>query len=135
MILPGTAALRRRLALGFVALGAVLASRSLSHDLPSEQTLVFRLRDSARHAPLKLSASLVRVGQREPSAGLTIARDGTESGDPREKLRLPNGDYVVTVEWEQKHEANAKESETSLVERVTLSGGETIVPLEKRVPE
>jgi hypothetical protein len=139
MRLPGTSAWRRRAAVGFLALGAVLASRALSRDLPHEQTLVFRLGERDRHVPLKLSASLLRVGDSEPSAGLTIVRDGSENGDPREKLTLPNGDYVVTIEWEQKgasaQSGSAKEGETSRMERVTLGGGETVVPLARRVAE
>ena len=147
MILPGTAALRRRLALGCLALGAVLASRGFSRDLPHEQTLIFRLGNAVGRPRLKLSATLLRVGESEPSAGFTIVHDGNASGDPVQKLRLPNGDYVVTVEWQENSgvaepESTAKprvmetkESETSLVERVTLTGGDTIVQLEKRVPK
>jgi len=141
MNLPGTPAWRRRAAFVFVGVGTVLASRAVSRDLPHEQTFVFRLDQSERHAPLKLSASFVRVGESEPRAGVSLTRDGSESGDPRQTLSLPNGDYVVTVEWEHVGKATldaasvTKEGETSRVERVTLSGGETIVLLPKRDSE
>lgn len=141
MNLPGTAAWRRRAAIVFLGVGTVVASRAVSRDLPHDQTFVFRLDESDRHTPLKLSASFVRVGQSEPSAGVTLTRDGTENADPRQTVHLPNGDYVVTVEWEHVGKGTladasvAKEGETSRVERVTLSGGETIVLLPKRDPE
>lgn len=141
MNLPGTPAWRRRAAFLFLGVGTVVASRAISSDLPHEQTLVFRLDESERHAPLKLSASFVRVGESEPRAGVSLSRDGSESGDPRQTLNLPNGDYVVTVEWEHVVKgalgdaSAAKEGETSRATRVTLSGGETIVLLPKRDSE
>ncbi len=141
MNLPGTPAWRRRVAFVFIGVGTVVASRAISHDLPHEQTFVFRLDESERHEPLKLSASFVRVGESEPRAGVSLTRDGSEHGDLRQTLDLPNGDYVVTVEWGHVGKgtlagaSDAKESETSRVERVTLSGGETIVLLPKRVSE
>ncbi|HTQ02933.1 MAG TPA: hypothetical protein VMI54_03710 [Polyangiaceae bacterium] len=141
MNLPGTAAWRRRVAFLFLGVGTVVASRAVSRDLPHDQTFVFRLDESERHEPLKLSASFVRVGESEPRAGVSLSRDGSENADPRQTLHLPNGDYVVTVEWEHVGKAalddarDGKESETSRVERVTLSGGETIVLLPKRVSE
>jgi hypothetical protein len=139
MILPGTPAWRRRAALAILALGAVLFGRTISKELPREQTLVFRLGSGARHLPLKLSASVTRVGESEARVGLTLIRDGTERSDPQQTLRLPDGDYVVTVEWAVRADtaggAEGKEGETTRVERVTLAGGESIVPLEKRVRE
>ena len=141
MNLPGTPAWRRRVALVLIGVGTVVASRAVSRDLPHDQTFVFRLDESERHTPLKLSASFVRVGESEPRAGVSLTRDGSDERDPRQTLHLPNGDYVVTVEWEHVGKdtladaSAAKESETSRVERVTLSGGETIVLLPKRVSE
>jgi hypothetical protein len=141
MKLPGTASWRRRVALGFLLLGTVVASRAISSDLPHEQSLIFRLPEEARHAPLKLTASFVRVGESEPRAGLSVTRDGREIGDIHETVRLPNGDYVVTIEWEHVDTSEHgvaredKEDETSRVERVTLSGGELVVSMDKRVLE
>ena len=141
MNLPGTAAWRRRVALGFLLLGSVVASRAVSSDLPHEQALIFRLDEADRHAPLQLTASFVRVGESEPRAGVSVTRDGSENGDIRETVRLPNGDYVVTIEWahvarsERGVSSEHKENETSRVERVTLSGGEIVVSMHKRVLE
>jgi hypothetical protein len=136
MNLPGTPAWRRRAALAFLLLGTLVASRTISSDLPHRQALVFRLGAAERHVPLKLNASFLRVGESEPRAGVKVTRDGTEVGDVRETVELPNGDYVVTLEWEHVDESERrdagdhKESETSRVERVTLTGGEIVVPLE-----
>jgi len=164
MILPGTPAVRRRIAVAFLALGAVLAVRVLSRDLPHEQTLIFRLSETARHVPLTLDVSLTRVGDSDACAGLTVSRTGTESGDPRHTLRLPDGDYVVTARWTPRSDGDnlrmsgttptksagsgatganqgasgtsaLKEAGTSRVERVTLTGGEIIVPLASRATE
>lgn len=150
MILPGTPQWRRRAAFAFLAVGLVLASRAVSRDLPHEQTLIFRLSETQRHVPLTLHASLTHVGDGEASAGLSITRSGTESGDPRHTLRLPNGDYVVTTSWTYARAKRAeperadsgtessavpKEDETSRVERVTLTGGEITVPLVSRATD
>jgi len=147
MILPGTPQWRRRAAFAFLAVGLVLSAQAVSRDLPHEQTLVFRLSENQRHVPLTLHASLTHVGDGEACAGLSVTRSGTETtanGDPRHTLRLPNGDYVVTTTWtyERAERAvpgsraeRAKEEETSRVERVTLTGGEIIVPLVSRARE
>lgn len=135
MNLPGTAALRRRVALGFLAFGAVFAMKALSRDLPHEQTLIFRASETLRRVPLTLRVSLTRVGESEARAGLSVTRTGTEAGDPRQILQVPDGDYVVTLDWTLKETGSngaAKENETSRVERVTLTGGETVVPLAPR---
>jgi len=135
MNLPGSAAWRRRLAFGFLALGAVVALRAVSHDLPHEQTLVFRPSESLRRVPLTLHVSLTRVGESEARAGLSVTRDGSEHSDPRQTVHVPDGDYVVALDWTLKENASTraqKESETSRVERVTLTGGETTVPLAPR---
>ena len=137
MNLPGTPQWRRRVAFAFLAVGLVLTAQAVSRDLPHEQTLVFRLSENQRHVPFTLHASLTRVGESEACAGLSVTLSGTEHGDPRHTLRLPNGDYVVTASWQVKSDAGTspKEDETSRVERVTLTGGESIVPLVSRAPE
>jgi hypothetical protein len=151
MMLPGTPAGRRRAALAFLALGLALAVGTLSRDLPHEQILIFRLGETERHVPLTLHVSLTRVGESEACAGLTVTRTGSERTDPRQTLRLPDGDYVVTAhitprvtadQDEERDESRdprgralPKEDETSRVERVTLTGGEISVPLAPRARE
>ena len=138
--LPGTPALRRRLAIIVLALGAWFTISALARDWPREQTLAFRLSDELAHEPLRLEASVTRVGDVEASAGLTIARSGSENDTSRHTLRLPDGSYVVAVTWEltagvRNADSAPKEGETSSVHRVTLSGGEVVVPVGQRVPE
>ena len=127
--------MRRRVALGFLAFGAVFAVKAVSGDLPHEQTLIFRPSETLRRVPLTLRVSLTRVGESEARAGLSVTRTGTETSDPRQTLHVPDGDYVVTLDWTLKETVALgapKENETSRVERVTLTGGETVVPLAPR---
>jgi len=137
MTLPGTPAWRRRAAVAFLAVGLALGAGALSRDLPHEQILIFRLSEMERHVPLTLHVSVTHVGDSEASAGLTVTRTGTETSDPRQTLRLPDGDYVVTARWTLRSDgdAAAKEDETSRVERVTLTGGEIVVRLAPRARE
>lgn len=133
MILPGTAAWRRRAAVLFLAIGVALGVTTIGREVPREQTLIFRLDRSLERAPYELRVSLTRVGDSEAAAGMSIRGDGHEAGDPRHTFRVPDGDYVVSIDFAWRSDA-AKEGETTRVERVTLAGGETIVPLQKRVP-
>jgi len=133
MRLPGTPAWRRRAALVFLALGLALTAGALSRDLPREQILIFRLSETDRRVPLTLHVSLTRVGESEACAGLSVTRTGNERTNPRQTLRLRDGDYVVTARWTRT--ARAKEDETSRVERVRLTGGEISIPLAPRARE
>jgi hypothetical protein len=142
--LPGTPALRRRAALVLLAVGVVLLAQAVQRDWPREQTLIFRLEGGLREIPLKLDTSVTRVGEGEARGGMSVVRDGTERSNPQQTLRLPDGDYVVTVAWERATQGGssgndaaraAKEVETSSVHRVTLVGGEVVVPVSPRVTE
>ena len=147
--LPGTRTLRQRAAFLFIVIGAFLLARSVGRDWPHEQTLIYRLEGELARTPLKLEASVTRVGEGEARAGMTVERDGTERANPRQTLRLPDGEYVVTVAWEPRETgarngavpagnratAAGKEVETSSVHRVTLGGGEVVVSIRPRVSE
>jgi hypothetical protein len=136
--LPGTPGIRRRVALVFLALGAVLAFRTIHQDLPREQTLVFRLDHSLRAAPLSLTATITRAGESEARNGFTLTRTGGERADPRQTFRAPNGDYVLTVDWNPLGDGTsrpAEKRETSSVHRVTLEGGDIVVPIGPRATE
>ncbi|HEY3496008.1 MAG TPA: hypothetical protein VGK73_15025 [Polyangiaceae bacterium] len=136
--LPGTRTLRQRAAFLFLALGGVLLARTVANDWPHEQTLIFRLEGELARTPLRLDTSVTRAGEGEASAGMSIERSGTEGANPRQTLRVPDGEYVVTVAWEErKREGRAapKEGETSSVHRVTLEGGEVVVSVKPRVSE
>lgn len=138
--LPGSPSLRRRAAFVFLAVGTVLAASSIARDWPREQTLIFRLEDELAQAPVRLDASVTRAGDSEAQSGFTLIRDGDEAPTARHKLRVPDGEYVVTVTWAlTRSDASAalglKESETTSVRRVTLSGGEVVVPIGPRVSD
>jgi len=146
MTLPGSPALRRRAALALLAVGLALTAGALSRDLPHEQILIFRLSETERRVPLTLHVSVTRMGESEASAGMTVTRTGSELGDPRQTLRLPDGHYVVTATWTPRNDtvsggdagervSGAKEDGTSLVERVTLTGGEIVIRLAPRARE
>ncbi len=140
-LLPGTPALRRRAALALLALGSVLAYRALERDVPREHTLIFRLGDELRHKPLRLRATLTRAGESEAHSGFTLERSGDEVGDPKTTLRAPSGTYMLSVDCEQQVRPDAgdraptEKRETSSVHRVTLQGGDIVVPIGQRVPE
>jgi len=138
--LPGTSSLRRRIAIIVLAIGGWFAVTALMRDWPREQKLAFRLDDELAHAPLRLDASITRVGDIEACGGFSITRSGSETDTTRQTLRLRDGSYVVAVSWELtarsgNPESAPKEGETSSVHRVTLSGGEVVVPIGKRVSE
>lgn len=149
MTLPGSPALRRRAALALLAVGLALTAGALSRDLPHEQILIFRLSETERRVPLTLHVSVTRMGESEASAGMTVTRTGSELGDPRQTLRLPDGHYVVTATWTPRSDqvsggddagdsdsvSGAKEHGTSFVERVTLTGGEIVIRLAPRARE
>jgi len=130
---PGTPGIRRRLALLFLALGVFAVVRTIDADLPRDQTLVFRLDQTLRHAPLRLTATITRAGEGEARSGFTLTRQGDERTDPRHTFRAPNGDYLVTVDWDKI--GSAEKRETSSVHRVTLEGGDIVVPIGPRVSE
>jgi len=142
--LPGTRTVRQRVAFLVVAVGAVLLVQAVARDWPHEQTLIFRLEGELAKTPLKLDTSVTRAGEREARGGMTLVRNGEERDNPRQTLRVPNGDYVVTVVWVEREARprggistapETKEVETSSVHRVTLEGGEVVVPVHPRVSE
>jgi len=144
--LPGTPGARRRLALIFLALAVFAVVKTIDADLPRDQALVFRLGDGLRGAPLRLTATITRAGEGEARSGFTLTRSGDERSDPRQAFRAPNGDYLVTVDIETVQRGSAppaegqdrvptEKRETSSVHRVTLEGGDIVVPIGPRVSE
>jgi hypothetical protein len=148
-LLPGTPALRRRLALVALVVGALLVLRTAERDLPREQTLVFRTSSELRGAPVRLTASITRAGESEARSGFTIARASGDRNDIRHTFRAPNGDYVLTVDFLFPEAASSTADgavappatpsptirETSSVHRVTLGGVDIVVPIGPRVSE
>jgi hypothetical protein len=148
-LLPGTPALRRRLALAALVIGGLLVLRTADRDLPREQTLIFRTSPELRGAPVRLTATITRAGDSEARSGFTIARPSGDRSELRHTFRAPNGDYVVTVDFFVPEVATgaagatvaapgalgAEKRETSSVHRVTLGGGDIVVPIGPRVSE
>jgi hypothetical protein len=147
--LPGTPALRRRLALLALVVGGLLVLRTADRDLPREQTLIFRTSPELRDAPVQLTASVTRAGESEARGGFTLHRAAGDRSELRHTVRAPNGEYVVTVDFavpdttasttgkgDAPPRTSAEEKpETSSVHRVTLTGGDIVVPIGPRVSE
>ena len=124
---------------GTTALVAVTAAK----DYPREQPIVFRLAD--RRA-VTLTATFTRVGEAEPNTGVTLSLPDRAFPDVNHTIRVPNGDYLVTVELRRPGEdegkrapssdpAHASSEETSVSRRVSLSGSEVVVPVPARATE
>jgi hypothetical protein len=148
-LLPGTPALRRRLALLALVIGGLLVLRAADRDLPREQTLIFRTAPELREGPLRLTATITRAGDSEPRGGFTVNREPGDRSELRHTFRAPNGEYVVTVDFAVPGAAPSttgtpvaspgppaeEKRETSSVHRVTLTGGDIVVPIGPRVSE
>jgi hypothetical protein len=146
MMLPGTPALRRRLALLALVAGGLLVLRTADRDLPREQSLVFRPGAELRGVPLRLTATITRAGESEARGGFTITREAADRSELRHTFRAPNGEYVVTVDvvvppgsesaaGTAPPSAPEEKRETSSVHRVTLGGGDVVVSIGPRVSE
>ncbi|MEO7032984.1 MAG: hypothetical protein ABI548_04030 [Polyangiaceae bacterium] len=136
----------RRLATrALVMFGAVWLGGHLMRSYPHDQTLLFPLGSVFPNA-VRFSASWKRVGEPEPSGGVTLAFDHAPPLQVRQHASLPNGDYVVTlniVESPQNPTPTAAPAaaptrvaqspreglQTNLQRHVTLVGGETLIAL------
>lgn len=123
---------RRFGAFAVLALGTALTFATLEPDFPRDQNLVFRLpRGDAE--PVRLEAVFTPVGAARATQGFTLALRDTRTRDVRHRPRLPNGDYLVTVELTSTHSSAREprvEIATTEVRRVTLSGQEMVIVLE-----
>jgi hypothetical protein len=145
-LLPGTPALRRRLALLALVVGGLLVLRTADRDLPRDQTLIFRPSTELNGLRLELTATLTRAGESEPRGGFTLTRESGERSALPHTLRAPNGDYVLTVDFSvpappasaagtAPSGPSEEKRETSSVHRVTLGGGDIVVPIGPRVSD
>jgi hypothetical protein len=132
---PSGSSGRRRLAFLFLALGAVVVSATVSKDYPREQPVVFRLPDTRATT---LTASFTRVGEAEARTGFTLTLPDRALRDVNHTVRVPNGDYIVTIELRPTPPSTAPPAaglstdETSVSQRVTLAGSEVVVPVPAR---
>ncbi len=133
---------RRIVTRAIVVLGAVFVGGQVMRTLPHDQTLVFPV-GSAFPDATRFSASWRtasggngrnETAAREPSGGVTLSFKSAPPLQIREHTRLPNGDYIVTIEIV--HSAGQRETDTvgeglqtNIERRVSLSGGETMIAL------
>jgi hypothetical protein len=122
---PDGARKRRRLAGVVLAAGGVAVILTASKDYPREQPIVFRLPDTK---PVTLVASFTRVGEAEAHTGVTLELPERAFRDVNHVLRVPNGDYIVTIDLR----GPVTRKETSVSRRVSLSGSEVVVPVPAR---
>jgi hypothetical protein len=141
---PDGARKRRRLGGLVLALGGLVLIVTVSKDYPREQPIVFRLPDTR---PATLVASFTRAGDAEPHTGFTLELPERAFRDVNHVIRVPNGDYIVTVELRRAPATGAKRAtgpregaglppapmeETSVSRRVSLAGSEVVVPVPAR---
>lgn len=122
---------RRKGALVILAVGFALVLTTLQPDWPKDQPMIFRL--PAAHAGRgRLQASFTKVGATRALQGFSIELDGS-ARSVRHQPRLPDGDYLVTIELTSTHSSGREppvKMETSEVRRVTLAGQETTIVIE-----
>jgi hypothetical protein len=133
---------RRLLGVLVLVIGAAALFVTASKDYPREQPIVFRLPDTKRAT---LVASFTKVGDMEASTGFTLELPDRAFRDVNHAIRVPNGDYIVTVEVRHRRSSSGRRDgspsqepspeETSVSERVTLSGSEVVVPVPARASE
>jgi hypothetical protein len=92
---PSGSTNRRRLAVIFLLIGAIAVVATVDKDYPREQPIVFRLADTRA---ARLTASFTKVGEAEPRTGFTLAVSDRAFRDVSHTIRVPNGDYIVTIE-------------------------------------
>jgi hypothetical protein len=123
---------RRRLGVLALGVGVAVVIATVSNDYPREQPIVFRLPDTRGGT---LSASFTKVGEAEARTGFTLELGDRAHRDVNHSIRAPNGDYIVTIEFRPAERGDDTSPETSVSERVSLSGSEVVVPVPARASE
>ena len=149
----------RRLAMrALVILGAVFVGGQLMRSVPREQTLIFPVGSVFPNAT-RFAASWKQPGDEEPRGGVSLTFDHAPPLQIRQHAKVPNGDYIVTIDILQAPRATAaaaasaterpettgalrKNAETSaetsssgeglqtnIERRVSLAGGEALIAL------
>lgn len=134
---------RRIVTRAVVVLGAVFVGGQVMRTLPHDQTLVFPVGsvfpDATRFsASWRVAGAHDEKSAKEPSGGVTLSFKSAPPLQIRQHTRLPNGDYIVTIEVvhsgrerETNHETETvgEGLQTNIERRVSLSGGETMIAL------
>jgi len=117
-------------------------------SVPREQTLVFPVGSVFPNAT-HFSASWKQAGDDEPRGGVSLTFDEPPPLQIRQRTKLPNGDYIVTIDIRQENAAAAPERaeaadrarqagetsgsreglQTNIERRVSLAGGEALIAL------
>lgn len=135
---PGSSA-RRLATRGVVVLGAVLIGGQLMRAAPREQTLIFPVGSVFPNAT-RFAASWKQAGDQEPRGGVSLSFDHGPPLQVRQRAKLPNGDYIVTIDIRQadrtaetsqdRETAGSREGlQTNIERRVSLDGGEALIAL------
>lgn len=107
--------------------GLGLAFTLVAPEIPRDQLVVYRVGPGDKL--LRLAASYTRDGDAEPRSGMSMSPVGDGRASFEHKVSLPNGRYVIEVTL-ARQAPDGKVRETSFVRKVTLEGGETVLPLE-----
>jgi hypothetical protein len=127
-----------------VVLGAVLVGGQLMRSMPREQTLIFPVGSVFPNAT-RFAASWKQAGDDEPRGGVTLTFDQGPPLQIRQRTKLPDGDYIVSIDIQQappsrEHAAQpapqagetsgSREGlQTNIERRVSLGGGEALIAL------
>lgn len=134
MNVDSTAVRRRRWgALAVLVVAFAVVFTTVNQSVPRDQMVTVRLPERPDARATLLSMYFTPVGEREPLRGVSVAVDSASPRRIRQRMRLPNGDYIVSLEltWAHRAGPSAPEfTETSHARRVTLSGDETFVTFE-----
>ena len=114
---------------------------------PREQTLIFPVGSVFPNA-IRFAASWKQPGDAEPRGGVSLTFDHAPPLQIREHAKLPNGDYIVTIDILQAARARdralanvgdtpqagetsgSREGlQTNIERRVSLAGGEALIAL------
>jgi hypothetical protein len=99
---------------------------------PREQPLVFRLGPN-RERITRIQAAWTRTTETEPAGGVTLEFPAPPPKEVRQRIRVPDGDYLVSVELTLR-DPSGKPQETSWTGRVTLRGHETTLLVDDDPP-
>ncbi|HET9958771.1 MAG TPA: hypothetical protein VFQ61_29965 [Polyangiaceae bacterium] len=126
----GRARFRRTGGLVLLLVGVLLSGQLLKGSWPRERTLIFRIPQAACQTATQLTAHFTEVGEREPFHGLTMALTPPSPRNLRQRITIPDGDYIVTLELTYGSITGPiapEKPETSRARRVSLSSDETLV--------
>lgn len=141
MTVPVAAERRRRRQLGgivLLALALLFAGNWFKQRVPEDQSISLRLPSDLAACARRIELNFTPVGEVEPTRGVTRTLTPPAPTTIHEHIRLPNGDYIVTLELTCGDESGPlapRKSETSRARRVSLSGEETLVIFDAETPQ